>query len=252
MVDDTSGLIDIDARSLTELTEEMRKICAVEGEEQKELIAKLAQEIHSRYKTDITKSVEKEREKEQEPVKEDEKNKEEEKSKEEEVGFLKGLIKKVFSQKTPEEKAIEEVRLKEEKQVAEMENRIALAANRLRSNQAVDSKQNDLNIMKDMVEVIEIAADAKVPPQVAEEARQAIGKVSLITGGSENTIKQETYRKERVAAKTGVSNFMRQNLEGNTTEVTFGPPVTPGQKEIENRNYEKGVEDLAEKKRKQG
>lgn len=248
MANDTSGIIDIDARSLTELTEEMRKICAIEGKEQKELIEKLAREIHSRYKTDINKSVEKK--KEQDPVKEEKQDKEEEKSKEEEVGFFKSLVKKVFSQKTPEEKALAEAKELERKKIEEMESRIALAANRLRSNQGVDSKQNDLNIMKDMVEVVEIASDAKVPPQVAEEARQAIGKVSLVTGGSENTVKQEAYREEREAAKAGVVSSMRQNFGKKTTAVEFGPPVTPDQENIRNANYEKSSNALAEKERK--
>lgn len=246
MANDTSGLIDIDARALTDLTEQMHKICAVKGEEKKEIIEKLAREIHSKYNTDISKSAEQEKEKN--PAKE--KDNMEEKPKNEKAGFLKSLVKKIFSEKTPEEKAIAEAKAIEEKRIAEIENRIALATNRLRSNQAVDSAQNDLNIMKDMVEVVEIASDAKVPAKVAEEARQAIGKVSLITGGSENTVKQETARKQKIAARTGVSNFMRQNLEGNTTEVTFGPPVTPGQKEIENANYEKDSAALAERDRK--
>lgn len=248
MANDTSGLIDIDARALTDLTEQMHKICAVKDEEKKEIIEKLAREIHSKYNTDISKSAEKEKEKN--PAKEEEKENMEGKPKNEKVGFLKSLVKKIFSEKTPEEKAIAEAKAIEEKRIAEIENRIALATNRLRSNQAVDSAQNDLNIMKDMVEVVEIASDAKVPAKVAEEARQAIGKVSLITGGSENTVKQETARKQKIAARTGVSNFMRQNLEGNTTEVTFGPPVTPGQKEIENANYEKDSAALAERDRK--
>ncbi len=254
MADDTSGIIDIDAKSLTELTEEMRKICAVKGEEEKELIEELTKKIHSKYKTDINKSVEKKREKKQEPVKKDDKEKKEEK--EQDLGFFKGVakkfIKKVLSPKTQEEKAAEKAKLKEERQIAEMENRIAIAANRLRSNQGVDSKQNDLNIMKDMVEVVEIAADAKVPPKVAEEARQAIGKVSLVTGGSANTVKQEAYREERESAGTGVSSFMRQKFQNKTKAVEFGPPVTPGQKEIEDRNYEKGAEALANKKRREG
>lgn len=254
MADDTSGIIDIDAKSLTELTEEMRKICAVKGEEEKELIEKLAREIHSRYRADINKSVERKREKKQDPVQKDDQEKSEEKD--EKLGFFKRIakkfIKKFLAPKTPEEKAYEEAKLEEEKQIAEMENRIFLAANRLRSNQGVDSKQNDLNIMKDMVEVVEIAADAKVPSKVAEEARQAIGRVSLITGGSEDAVKQEAYREERESAKTGVSDFMRQNFQNKTTAVEFGPPITPGQKEVENRNYAQGAEDLANKKRREG
>ena len=223
-------VLGIDARSLAKIEEEARKIAGGNEIDEKASIEKLAKQIYTKYTKDLG-----------------EKEKDLKKPEEEKPSFLKKILDKVNPFKDSE---AEEQAKREAEALRAIEATLFVAVSKLRSNETVDSAQNDLNIVRDMVAVVEIASNSKVPPEIAQEAARAIGRVSVTTGGSENAIKQEAYEQTREVATTPLSKSIRYNLDKETGVVDFRPLVSKDHEQKRNENYAKSADALTERERK--
>ena len=209
--------IDIEARSLVDLVERVNQIAVLADEEKRAgFIEGLAKQIYTKFKVSI--GLEKEEKKE--PEKPDSFA----------MKMLKKIAKKIFNTKTPEEEAKEAAEYEKTK---EIEARIFVAVSKLRSNSSVDSDQNDLNILQDMVKVVEIASDTQVPAYIAEQARVEIGKISSISGTSTDAVRGAKDEQQLLNDSQSLAETLRQNLEGNTSEVSYRPLTTSKEHEKE-------------------
>ncbi len=229
MKKDSNSEIDIDARNLGDLVEQVRKISQIDDDKiEKKLVQELVISIHTGYKKEIE-------EEQQEP---------------EEPGLLE-KVKSFFGIKNSEENAIEAAKEAEARKIDEMEDMVFTAVTRLRSNQSIDSDQNDLNILKDMVQVVEIASNAQVPLHVQQEAARAVGRISTISGNSVEAVGQAKDQQQLVNDTQSLADSIRQNLGGNTSDVSFRPLMSQEHAAKKEAEYVDSANDLITKKRQQ-
>ncbi len=231
-MNDSDAALDINARNLADLVERVNKIAALSDEEKRlSLIEGLAKQIYTKFKVSI--GLEKEdQEKLQKPDSFA-------------MKMLKKIAKKIFNIKTPEEEAKEAA---EYEKIKEIEAKIFVAVNKLRSNSSVDSDQNDLNILQDMVKVVEIASDTEVPAYIAEQARVEIGKISSISGTSTDAIRGAKDGQQLSNDSQSLAETLRQNLEGNTSEISYRPLTTSKEhEEKRNEAFTKSSDELRRK-----
>lgn len=140
----------------------------------------------------------------------------------------------------------EKIKLEEEKSVKDIENRLFLAINKLRSVNTIDSDQNDLDILRGMQVVAEIASEIKIKTPAFEDAKMALGKYSTTIGNNTNSIAIAEAAQDLKVDGQSTAKSLRFGLNQHTGEVPLRSlPMTDEAKERRNKENERFLEQSA-------
>jgi hypothetical protein len=137
----------------------------------------------------------------------------------------------------------EQVKLEEEKSVKDIENRLFLAINKLRSVNTVDSDQNDLEILRGMQVVAEIASEIKIKTPTFENAKIALGKYSTTIGNNINSIAIAEMQQDYKVDHQNLGESLRFSLDKPTSEVPLRfVPITQEAQNRKDKENERFIE----------
>lgn len=137
----------------------------------------------------------------------------------------------------------DQAKLEEDKSVKDIENRLFLAINKLRSVNIVDSDQNDLDILRGMQVVAEIASEIKIKTPAFEDAKIALARYSTTIGNNTNSIAIAEIQQDLKVDSQSTVKSLRFGLDKQTGEVPLRSlPITDEARERRNKENEKFME----------